>query len=177
MIILFSEPNILFILPSLIKSQEFKETLIKIFKQGHSVSNPDPFHFGQPDPFHETDPGSKKSAKIMENFHKNQPKSQDYYLFFSKNIKLLLTDINIYLINNKTNHFCEKYIFDRIFLSIFGKAGSGSVILRNGSEDPDPYQNETDPKHCNDESSIGAIYNFSYEFRKNRKSIRGTSRY
>ena len=37
----------------------------------------DPFHFGQPDPdpFHEmnpeTDPGSKKSAKIMENFNKN----------------------------------------------------------------------------------------------------------
>ena len=29
----------------------------------------DPFHFGQPDP------GSRKSAKIMENFHKNQPKS------------------------------------------------------------------------------------------------------
>ena len=43
----------------------------------------DPFHFGQPDPdpdpFHETDletdPGSNKSAKIMENFHKNQTKS------------------------------------------------------------------------------------------------------
>ena len=30
-----------------------------------------PFHFGQPDP----DPGNKKSAKIMENSHKNQLKS------------------------------------------------------------------------------------------------------
>ena len=46
----------------------------------------DPFNFGQPDPesdpFHETDPetelGSKKSAKIMENIHQNQPKSQEY---------------------------------------------------------------------------------------------------
>ena len=37
----------------------------------------DPFQFGQPDPdsFHETDPGKKKSVKIMENFYKNQPKS------------------------------------------------------------------------------------------------------
>ena len=38
-----------------------------------SVAEPDPFHFGQPDP--DPDPGSKKSDKIMENFHKNQPKS------------------------------------------------------------------------------------------------------
>ena len=30
----------------------------------------DPFHFGQPGP------GSKKSAKILENVHKNHPKSQ-----------------------------------------------------------------------------------------------------
>ena len=26
--------------------------------------------------------------------------------------------------------------------------GVGSVIHGNGSEDPDPYQNETDLKHC-----------------------------
>jgi len=32
----------------------------------------DPFHFGQPDP--DLDPGSKKSAKIMENFNKNSQK-------------------------------------------------------------------------------------------------------
>ena len=34
----------------------------------------DPFNFGHPDPdpFHETEPGSKKSANFMENFHKNQ---------------------------------------------------------------------------------------------------------
>ena len=36
--------------------------------------------------FNETDPdpGSKKSAKIMENFHKKQPKSLEYHTFFSK---------------------------------------------------------------------------------------------
>ena len=37
------------------------------------------FYFGQPDPdpdpFHETDLGSKKSAKIMENFHQNNKMS------------------------------------------------------------------------------------------------------
>ena len=57
----------------------------------------DPLHFSQPDrdPFHEMDPetdlGSKKFAKIMENFLKNLPKS---YISF-KNIKLILMDINI----------------------------------------------------------------------------------
>ena len=60
-------------------------------------------------------------------------------------------------INNKTDHISEKNIFYRKkkvkqnlifsrFLVGFG-AGSGSVISRNGSEDPDPYQNETDPQH------------------------------
>ena len=35
----------------------------------------------------ETDPGSKKSAKIMENFNKNQQKSLEfeYQTFFSQN--------------------------------------------------------------------------------------------
>ena len=41
----------------------------------------DPFHFG-------LDPGSKKLAKIMENFHKNKPKSSEYRTFF-KNNKLM----------------------------------------------------------------------------------------
>ena len=34
--------------------------------------------------FKDTDPLSKKSDKIMENFHKNQPKSQEYHTFFRK---------------------------------------------------------------------------------------------
>ena len=46
----------------------------------------------------------------MENFHKNQPKSLEYHKFF-KNIKLLFTDINIYTMNNKTDHISEKNIF------------------------------------------------------------------
>ena len=44
----------------------------------------DPVHFGQPDP------GSQKSAKIMENFHKNQPKSLEYHTIFSKLLNLCL---------------------------------------------------------------------------------------
>ena len=55
-----------------------------ILKIDTSVSDLDPFHFGNPDPdpFYKTDPGSKKSAKIIKNFHKNQPKSQEYHIFF-----------------------------------------------------------------------------------------------
>ena len=48
----------------------------------------------------------------MENFDKNQPKSLEYHTFF-KTIKLMFTDINIYPINNKTDHISEKYIFYR----------------------------------------------------------------
>ena len=64
----------------------------------------------------------------------------------------MLTDINIYPINNKTDHISptQKYIFYRKKSKTkvgFG-AVSGSVISRNGSEDPDSYQNESDPKHC-----------------------------
>ena len=47
----------------------------------------DPFLFDQPDP--ETDPGSKKSDKIIENFHKNQSKSLCHTFFSLKNIKLM----------------------------------------------------------------------------------------
>ena len=28
------------------------------------------------------------------------------------------------------------------------RVGSGSAIPRSGSADPDPHQNEADPKHC-----------------------------
>ena len=37
-----------------------------------SVEDPDPFHFGL------LNPGNKKSAKIMENSNKNEPKSHEY---------------------------------------------------------------------------------------------------
>ena len=49
----------------------------------------------------------------MKNFHKNQPNSEEYYTFFSSKIlNFYLTDINIYLVNNKTNNILENYIFD-----------------------------------------------------------------
>ena len=46
----------------------------------------------------------------MENFHKDQPKSLKYHTFFFKTIRLMFTDINIYPINNKTDHISEKNI-------------------------------------------------------------------
>jgi len=87
----------------------------------------DPFHFGQLDP----DPGSKKSAKIKKNFNKNQQKSLEYHTFF----KLMFTDINIYSINNKTDHISEKYIFYRKKSLYFPDFRSDL------EQDPDPYQN------------------------------------
>ena len=62
----------------------------------------------------------------------------------------MFTYINIYPLNNKTDHISEKYIF-------IGKKAKQKLIFsqirisRNEFEeldpDLDPYQNETDPKH------------------------------
>ena len=67
----------------------------------------------------------------------------------------MLTDINNFPKNTKTDHNLEKYIFYRkkvkqkmIFSRVQVGFGAGFIISQNGSEDPDPYQNETDPKHC-----------------------------
>ena len=78
----------------------------------------------------ETDPGSKQSAKIVENF----------YII----LNLCLLDMNIYPINNKTDHFSNKNVFfyrkklkvkKKLVFSLFLKfgfgAGSRSVISRN----------------------------------------------
>ena len=59
----------------------------------------DPFHFGQPDPYPLQRIGSgsgwqKKSAKIMEIFHKINQNHQNIIHFF-KTIKFMFTDINI----------------------------------------------------------------------------------
>ena len=68
----------------------------------------DPFHFGQPDP------GSKNSAKSWKISTKiNQNKN--YHTFFSNIINLCSTDINIYPINNKTDHFLEKFNIKNVF--------------------------------------------------------------
>ena len=74
-----------------------------------------------------TDPGGKKSAKIMENFHEN------HTINFFKTIKLMFTDINIYPINNKTDHISEKYWYFPDFRSDL-------------EQDPDPLFHETDPR-------------------------------
>ena len=49
----------------------------------------------------------------MENFHKNQPESLEYHTLFLKLLQLMFTDIDIYSINNKTDHISEKYMFYR----------------------------------------------------------------
>ena len=69
-----------------------------------SVSDLDPFHFGQPDP------GSKNQQKSWEIFTKTTKIIQISYFFF-KTIKIMFTDLYIYPINNKTDHISEKYIF------------------------------------------------------------------
>ena len=76
---------------------------------------------------------AKKSAKIMANSHKNQPKSQEYHVFFFLILNFSLTDINIYLINNKTNQFLNQYIFDRkkVFETlVFSRVGSRAGMKR-----------------------------------------------
>ena len=105
----------------------------------------DPFHFGQPDldPLQWNGSGSWWQ-KISQNHGKFQQKSTKIirisYIFF-KIIKLCLLTKNIYSINNKTDHFSEKYIFYRNIFPILGRIWSriririlGSVLWNNGSE-------------------------------------------
>ena len=74
---------------------------------------------------------------------------QKYHtFFFAKISNFCLFDRNIYLINNITRYFSEKYIFD-------GKKSKNKkwyfLDFRSNQEqepDPDPGQNETDLKHC-----------------------------
>ena len=66
-------------------------------------------------------------------------------MYFFLILNFWLTDINIYLKNNETDQFLEKYFFDR--KKVFKKlvfSSSGSVISRNGL---DPDKNVKDPKH------------------------------
>ena len=79
-----------------------------------SVADPDPFLFGQPNP------GSQKSAKIMENLKKKSTKIIKISYIFSKILNLCSTDINIYPINNKKDNFLENFIFNiYIYIYIF----------------------------------------------------------
>ena len=87
--------------------------------------------------FNETDLGTKKSAKIMENFNKN-PQKNHQNPSFSKLLNYVYWH-KYSSINNKPDHISKKYLF--IFTEkgktkvdiypILGRAGS--VISRNGS--------------------------------------------
>ena len=94
----------------------------------------DPFHFGQPDPFHGTDPGSNKISQNHGKFQQKSTKITRILYIYIKNIYFCLTDININLINNKTNLFSQKYISER--KKFFFKVGIFS----------DPLFHETDPR-------------------------------
>ena len=72
-----------------------------------------------------------------------------------KKTHLCLAHLNNKLINSKTNHFriiiflIEKKVLKNLIFSRFQVGwgvGCGSVIQGNLSDDPDPFQNETDCK-------------------------------
>jgi hypothetical protein len=56
------------------------------------------------------------------------------------------TDVNVPSKSNEQNNLKTKF-FVAICQPMRKKAGSGSVSEWYGSEDPDPYQNVTDPQH------------------------------
>ena len=83
---------------------------------------------------------SKKQLKSWKISTQQLPKSEEYHIFVAKilnfNIKLksnitVIFCINIFSIEKKVN---KKLVFSD---PIGSGAGSGSVITRNGSEDPD----------------------------------------
>ena len=82
----------------------------------------------------------------MENFHKKSTKITRISYIFFKNIKLLFNG-HIYLPHKYNFDRKKKLVFSRFQVGSGAGYGSRSVIPRNGSENPDPYQNETDPKH------------------------------
>ena len=94
------------------------------------------------DPFHER--FLKRNRAGCQNHGKFPPNSQEYHTFFfsPKILNFCLTGIYIFLINNKTNHFLEKWIFDR------KKGKKKRWYFLDFRSDPDPYQNKADPKHC-----------------------------
>ena len=72
--------------------------------------------------------GSASMKRIRIQVTKNQPKSwkistkiNRISCIFFKTIKLMFTDINIYSINNKTDHISEKYIFFPILGRIWSR--------------------------------------------------------
>ena len=87
-----------------------------------SVADPDPFGSVS---FWSAISGSASMKRIRILVAKNQPKSWKISTKINKNhfstIKLMFTDMNIYSINNKTDHISEKYIFYRKKKLIFSR--------------------------------------------------------
>ena len=80
----------------------------------------------------------------MENFHKKSTKITRISYIFSKILIFCSTGINIYLINNKTYNFLEKYTYD--------KKSKKELVFRHfrsdleQDPDPDPLFHEVDPR-------------------------------
>ena len=110
-----------------------------------SVADPDPFGSVS---FWSA--GSASMKRIRNRVAKYQPKSwkistkinanQKNIIHFFKTIKLIFTDINIYPINNKTDHISEKYILDRKKNWYFPDFRSDL------KQDLDPLFHATDPR-------------------------------
>ena len=73
---------------------------------------------------------------------KNSQKSQEHHIFFWKILNFCTTEINIFLVNNRTNHFLEKNIF------LINKK-----VIIDLRLDPDWSFHKSAPKHCNKRNS------------------------
>ena len=82
------------------------------------ISFSDPLHFSQPDPFLKTDLGSKKSAKIMENFHKNHKN----IIHFHKKTKQIIFGRKDSLLHETNPKICiQIHIKMKILIIIMGR--------------------------------------------------------
>ena len=108
-----------------------------------SVSDQETFHFKLPDPFQWNGSGS--------GLIKNQPIIIEK-LTYNKNLIIFLQKYNILI---KEHYKIITIIFlvikrKKVKLNLvffLFKVWSGSVFPQNGFQDPNPYQNKTDPKH------------------------------
>ena len=68
----------------------------------------------------------------------------------NKNKYCNLSDMNFFMKNMKNRYSDPDPLWIRIPIHHFGKVGSGPTFPKCGSQnpDPDPRQNEMDPKRC-----------------------------
>ena len=57
-----------------------------------------------------------------------------------------------------------KHLIGKTRFTVLKLPRSGSVIIGNGSADPVPYQNKTDPKHCLEGKILKLIIPTIYRF-------------